>query len=201
MSDSEYMSSDDSDNEVFDDDFIDNIPDDSDEDYDEGHVDDNTPLIFEVGLSFHTWKTAFNHIKKWAHKQGFGIRKGRSEKIQSKRRKQAIVCRCEGVYNNTSKKNKHKPSKTHRTNCKWHVNLSRPIKNNPNSMIFITTIFNEHFGHGLDPLIYQFEANKVFTKPMLEDINWMYIHGRLKPLAIKRMLKAKYNKKVYNQDL
>ncbi|CAB4438300.1 unnamed protein product [Rhizophagus irregularis] len=43
--------------------------------------------------------------------------------------------------------------------------------------------------------------NKAFTKPMLDDIEWMCIHGHLKPLSIKRMLKAKYNRKIYNQDL
>lgn len=36
---------------------------------------------------------------------------------------------------------------------------------------------------------------------MLKDIEWMSIHDYLKSLAIKRMLKAKYNRKVYNQDL
>ena len=36
---------------------------------------------------------------------------------------------------------------------------------------------------------------------MLENIEWMCKYGRLKPLSIKRMLKAKYNRKVYNQDL
>uniref|UniRef100_U9T110 Uncharacterized protein n=1 Tax=Rhizophagus irregularis (strain DAOM 181602 / DAOM 197198 / MUCL 43194) TaxID=747089 RepID=U9T110_RHIID len=43
--------------------------------------------------------------------------------------------------------------------------------------------------------------NKAFTKPMLDDIEWMCIYGHLKPLSIKRMLKAKYNRKIYNQDL
>jgi hypothetical protein len=68
-------------------------------------------------------------------------------------------------------------------------------------MIFITTIFNEHFGHNLDPSACHFEVSKAFTKPMLKDIEWMFVQGHLKPLAIKRMLKAKYNRKVYNQDL
>ena len=36
---------------------------------------------------------------------------------------------------------------------------------------------------------------------MLNDIKGMCINGHLKPLAIKRMLKAKYKRKVYNQDL
>ena len=68
-------------------------------------------------------------------------------------------------------------------------------------MIFVTILFNEHFGHDLDPSACHFEASKAFTKPMLNDIEWMFVHSHLKPLAIKRMLKVKYNKKVYNQDL
>ncbi|PKK56357.1 hypothetical protein RhiirC2_858640 [Rhizophagus irregularis] len=132
----------------------------------------NETLKLEVWMAFFTWKIAFNHIKQWAHQQGFGIRKERSEKIESKLRKQTIVYFCEGVYNNQSKKT-NKPSKTHCTNCKWHVNLSQPTKNNQNSMIFITTIVDEHSGHSLDPCACRFEADKVFTKPMLDDIEWM----------------------------
>ncbi|CAG8650960.1 4211_t:CDS:2, partial [Funneliformis mosseae] len=52
MSDSESLSSDNSDNENFLNDFIENIPD---------------------------VKAVFTHIKLWAHKQGFFIRKGRNE--------------------------------------------------------------------------------------------------------------------------
>ena len=124
----------------------------------------------EVGLSFLTWKAAFSHIKLWAHQQGFFVRKGRSEKVQSKRKKQTILCYCEGICHNKS----NKPSKSHRTNCKWHVNLSRPIKNNPDEKIFVTTLFNEHAGHNLDVSACQFKASKAFTKPMLRDIEWMY---------------------------
>ena len=151
-------------------------------------------LTLKVGLFFFTWKAASRHIKIWAHQQGFFICKGRSEKANSKLRKLTFVCRCEGV-SNTSKSSK--PSKSHRTNCKWHVNLSRPIRDNPDNKIFITTLFNEHFGHDLDISACHFEASKSFTKPMLKDIEWMHVHGHLKPLAIKCMLKAKYNRRIY----
>src|SRR5437016_6530703 len=146
MSDSESISSDSSDGEFYDEEFLRSIPEDSD---DEGlesassNVELNTPTLkLEVGSTFLTWKAAFEYIKNWAHQQGFYIRKGRSDKVQNKRRKQTILCRCEGVYNNNAKKNKSKPSKTQRTNCKWHVNLSQPVKNNENSVIFVTTLFN-----------------------------------------------------------
>ena len=189
MSDSESMSSDDSDNEFFTNDFIENIPEDSDSsDSEDDDTDCSTSsLKLEVGLTFPTWKVAFKNVKQWAHQQGFNVRKGRSENVDSKRKKQTIVCHCEGVYNNKSK-NKSKPSKSHRTNYKWHVNLSRPIRDNSDNKIFITTLFNEHFRHDLNISVCHFEASKSFTKPMLNDIEWMYVHGYLKPLAIKCML-------------
>ncbi|RGB36965.1 hypothetical protein C1646_695954, partial [Rhizophagus diaphanus] len=164
MSDSKFMSSNDEIfDEAFDNDFIENISNDSDSDDEDNGGSSNETLKLE----------------------GFDICKGRSEKIESKLRKQTIVCFCEGVYNNQSKKT-NKPSKTHRINCKWHINLSQLTKNNQNSMIF-TTIVGEHSGYSLDPCAH--------------DIEWMYSHGHLKLLAIKRMLKAKYKRKVYNKDL
>ncbi|GES73723.1 hypothetical protein RCL_jg26181.t1 [Rhizophagus clarus] len=73
-------------------------------------------------------------------------------------------------------------------------------KNNPDSLIFITTFVNEYFGYDLNAAACHFEASKTFTKPMLKDIEWVSIYDHLKPLAIKCILKVKYNKKVYNQD-
>lgn len=87
MSDSESMSSDDSDNEFFTNDFIENIPEDSDSSDDEEDMDCDTPLKLEAGMTFPTWKAAFKNVKQWAHQQGFNVRKGRSEKVNSKRKK------------------------------------------------------------------------------------------------------------------
>ncbi|CAB4436243.1 unnamed protein product [Rhizophagus irregularis] len=203
MDDSDSIFSDNSDAETFTDEFFNNILEDSDEKECSIETIDNSSddLTLEVGMTFFTWKSAYDYIKRWSLQQGFFIRQGRCVKIENERRKQTIVCNCEGIYNNEAKKNKNKPSKTHRTNCNWHINLSRPIKNNSNKTIYVTTLLNEHFGHNLDPFLTRFEMNKAFTKPMLDDIEWMCIHGHLKPLSIKRMLKAKYNRKIYNQDL
>jgi hypothetical protein len=104
MNDNESMSSDDSNTELFNEEFFENIPDDSDSsdnDYCfEDIAESNSILKLEVGLTFFSWKAAFNHIKQWAHNQGFFVRKGRSEKVDTK---QTIVCRCEGVCVNKSK--------------------------------------------------------------------------------------------------
>jgi len=93
MSDSESFSSDDV--ESFTNDFTESIPDDSDssdaenDDFFSYNIDGST-LTLDVGLTFSSWKLAFQHIKQWAHQQGFFVRKGRSEKVQSKRRKQTL---------------------------------------------------------------------------------------------------------------
>ncbi|RGB25277.1 hypothetical protein C1646_771963 [Rhizophagus diaphanus] len=178
MDNSDSMFSDDSDAESFTSEFLNNIPEDSDEEEcsikaienSSNSIDD---LTLEVGMTFLTWKSAYVYIKRWSLQQGFFIRQGRTVNVENERRKQTIVCNCEGTYNNEAKKNKNKPSKTHRTNCKWHVNLSRPVKNNPGKIISVITLFNEHFGYNLDPSLCQFEMNKAFTKPMLDDIEWM----------------------------
>ncbi|CAG8768673.1 19719_t:CDS:2, partial [Rhizophagus irregularis] len=124
---------DNSDAKTFTDEFFNNIPEDSDEEECFIETIDNSSddLTLEVGMTFFTWKSAYDYIKRWSLQQGFFIRQGRCVKVENERRKQTIA----------------------------------------------------------------------FTKPMLDDIEWMCIYGHLKPLSIKRMLKAKYNRKIYNQDL
>ncbi|CAB5191174.1 unnamed protein product [Rhizophagus irregularis] len=133
MDDSDSIFSDNSDAKTFTDEFFNNIPEDSDEEECSIETIDNSSddLTLEVGMTFFTWKSAYDYIKRWSLQQGFFIRQGRCVKVENERRKQTIA----------------------------------------------------------------------FTKPMLDDIEWMCIYGHLKPLSIKRMLKAKYNRKIYNQDL
>ncbi|PKC02392.1 hypothetical protein RhiirA5_425299 [Rhizophagus irregularis] len=103
-------------------------------------------LTLNVGLSFHTWKAAFQHINN-------------------------------GLINKEHLiSHSKKPSKSCHTNCKWSVNLSRPIKNNPGPLIFVTTFFNEHSSHNLDVFAYNFKESKAFMKSMLKDIEWMSIY-------------------------
>jgi hypothetical protein len=193
MDETNFLFSDDSDSESFPEELLNGIPEDSDDSDEESCFNkqennsdsSSSSLVLEVGLTFLTWKSAFDYIGQWSLKQGFFIRKGRSEKLQNELRKQTLLCYCEGEYVNKSRKPSTKPSKSQRTNCKWHLNLSCPVKDNPIKKIFVTTLFNEHFGHSLDPAMCQFKMDKAFTKPMLDDIEWMCLYGRLKPLSIK----------------
>ncbi|PKY26486.1 hypothetical protein RhiirB3_441816 [Rhizophagus irregularis] len=106
---------DNSDAETFTDKFFNNILEDSDEEECSIKTIDNSSddLTLEVGMTFFTWKSAYDYIKRWSLQQGFFIRQGRCVKVENERRKQTIVCNCEGIYNNEAKKNKNKPSKTH----------------------------------------------------------------------------------------
>ena len=70
MCDSESISSDNSNNEPFPNDFIEDISNYSkfsDSEDDDFSYDTNvSSLTLEVGLSFLTWKATFSHIKLWA---------------------------------------------------------------------------------------------------------------------------------------
>ncbi|PKK76962.1 hypothetical protein RhiirC2_771903 [Rhizophagus irregularis] len=144
MSDTESMSSDNSDNELFTEEFLENIPEDSDSSDNKNNesyfnntsynTELNSTLRLEVGLTFLTWKAAFEYIKKWAHEQGFY---GYTRMIQR------II----------------------KLNHQKHIDLAAN-----------------------DLLACRFDADKAFTKPMLEDIEWMCLYGQLKPLEIKHQL-------------
>ncbi|GBC38883.2 protein FAR1-RELATED SEQUENCE 5-like [Rhizophagus irregularis DAOM 181602=DAOM 197198] len=146
MSDTESISSDNSDNELFTEEFLKNISKDSNSSNNENNENyfNNTSYNTELNSTLRSWTRLCYY-----------------EEI---------------VYKNDTKKNKAKPSKTHRSGCKWHVNLFQPIKNNPNGIISVTTLFNEHFGYVLDPLVCRFNADKAFTKSMLKDIEWIVIY-------------------------
>ena len=113
MDDSDSIFSDNSDTETFTDEFLDNIPEDSDEEeYSIATIDNSSDdLTLEVGMTFLTWKSAYDYIKRWSLQQGFFIRQGKCVKVENERRKQTIVCNCEGKYNNEAKKNKNQAFK------------------------------------------------------------------------------------------
>ncbi|RIA98888.1 hypothetical protein C1645_812210 [Glomus cerebriforme] len=80
MNDLDSMLSDDSDTETFTNEFLNNIPDDSDEEEYSFEAIENSnndlsilTLILEVGMTFLTWKSAYDHIKRWSLQQGFFI--------------------------------------------------------------------------------------------------------------------------------
>ncbi|RIA98083.1 hypothetical protein C1645_731974 [Glomus cerebriforme] len=120
MNNTDFISSDDSDTEYFPEDLLDNIPENSDYDSDEKDSPKNnstntdlgsSPLELKVDLT-PTWKYAFNYIKQWSAQQDFFIRKERSEKILNEHKRQTLLCHCQEIHTNKTKKNQTKPSKS-----------------------------------------------------------------------------------------
>ncbi|CAG8757644.1 516_t:CDS:2, partial [Gigaspora rosea] len=66
-------------------------------------------VTIEEGQSFGDFDEAENHVRNYTEYMGF---------MQA---------------------NPKKPGKTVRKGCQWHINLSRPLKQNPNDCVFVTT--------------------------------------------------------------
>ncbi|CAG8811945.1 3090_t:CDS:2 [Cetraspora pellucida] len=100
--------------------------------------------------------------------KGFKTWLGRSTAMGTDKvmRKRTIYCRHSGQY---KAKNPENPGTSVRQGCQWHINLSRPLKQNLNSLVYITTLVDEH-NHELSVEALQFEKLKAFTKEMQDDI-------------------------------
>ncbi|CAG8725123.1 23706_t:CDS:2 [Cetraspora pellucida] len=79
-----------------------------------------------------------------------------------------IYCQNLGSYQQV---NPEKPERMIRQGCKWHINLSRPSKNNPNSLIFVTMFVNKH-NHEMYSEVLQFEKLRTFTNEIKKDIEF-----------------------------
>ncbi|RIB23006.1 hypothetical protein C2G38_2172475 [Gigaspora rosea] len=107
----------------------------------ETSLENSEAITLEKGQSFDDFDHAEKHIQDYAKYMGFKVAKS------------------------------EKSGKTVRQGCKWHINLSRPTKNNPNSRVFVTTFVNEH-NHKMCSEALQFEKLKAFTNQMKEDIEF-----------------------------
>ena len=134
-----------------------------------------------IGQYFSTWDSAIAYVKKWCNIQGFQTRLGRSSKYNSgEYQKLTIVCQHAGsrrsstteIQTNREKSSKEKVNTTIQMNCKAHINLSRPEKNNINQYIYITTISNIHC-HELNRQLVDYENEVEMTEEMLKDIKFL----------------------------
>ncbi|CAG8493876.1 13444_t:CDS:2, partial [Gigaspora rosea] len=81
------------------------------------------------------------------------------EKMMQKR---TICCQHSGKYRPADPGN---PRKSVKLDCPFHINLSRPTKQNPNSYVYVTKLVNQH-NHEICPNALQFEKLKAFTEAM-----------------------------------
>ncbi|CAG8822999.1 16636_t:CDS:1, partial [Racocetra persica] len=77
------------------------------------------------------------------------------------------------------------------------INLSCPEKENPNKVVYISKLINEHQNHELDQARYNFQENVAFTKEMIEDVKFFVTKMNCNPQQIRKALEEKYYVKVY----
>ena len=163
-----------------------------------------------TGQYFATWESAIAYVQKWCNTQGFQTRLGRSDRnAKGEYRKLTIVCQHAGKYrspltelqaNNNENSLQEKASKTVQINCKAHVNLSRPEKNNDNQYVFITTISNEHC-HELNCQRVNYENEVRMTEEMLKDIEFLTKKVHLSTTQQRLYFEEKYPNQKIRSDI
>ncbi|CAG8565572.1 7746_t:CDS:2 [Cetraspora pellucida] len=116
------------------------------------------------GLKFRSWDEAYDIIKVYAQQEG-----------DEYKPKNTLV----------------KETNTKYIKCPWHVNLSQPIKNNPNGIIYITMLNNKH-NHNLSPYRMKFFNDNAFTQEIHERVEFYLNVVKLKPLQIQKALQKEF---------
>ncbi|CAG8853470.1 44687_t:CDS:1, partial [Gigaspora margarita] len=95
----------------------------------------------------------------------------------------------------------NKETETKKILCQWHVNASCPKYKNPDFLIFINKVINEH-NYELNIDAIEFEQAKKFSKEMMDDIEFLTKQCKMSATAQKRFLEGKYpSKPIYSKDL
>ena len=129
---------------------------------------DNELSTLYSGKKFSSWETCENFIYEWAKEQGFRIVKDRVCQDNGIIRRRTFVCNHSGTYNSVS----NRDTSTKKTQCPFLINTSCLKTNNPESLVTINKIVNEH-NHTLNCSIIEFEDAKKFTDSMIEDVKFM----------------------------
>ncbi|CAG8733909.1 11672_t:CDS:2, partial [Gigaspora margarita] len=165
----------------------------------EGSIDNSVVITCENSLSkkiheggkFQSWEEALEEITMYARQEGFGLRKGRSEKTSDGViRKRTMLCEHSGDYKPRNKQSVRETN-TKYIKCLWHINLSQPTKDNPHGIIYITTLSNAH-NHNLSPDREKFFNNIEFTQEMCERVEFYVNAVKLKPLQIQKALQKEF---------
>ena len=94
-----------------------------------------------------------------------------------------------------------KETSTKKMLCPWHVNASCPKVNNPDSAVFINKIVDEH-NHDLNTEAIAFREDKKFSEEMMNDIQFLTEHCRMRATAQRRYLEGKYPSHIFfSQDI
>ena len=112
-------------------------------------------------------------------------------------RRRTMVCEHFGHFEATKSKDPKKETTTKRVGCIWQINLSCPEKDNPNKLVYVAKLINEHKNHNLDQARYNFQENIIFITEITEDVKFFETKMNCSPQQIHKALEEKYFVKVY----
>ncbi|CAB5383505.1 unnamed protein product [Rhizophagus irregularis] len=102
-------------------------------------------------------------------------------------RHRTFICSHGRTYESNSSRN----TATKKLNCPFSINVSCPKNKNPEGLVSINKI-NEDHNHPLNRSIIEFKESKKFTMEMIEDIKFMTIHCKFGATSQRKFLKGKF---------
>jgi MULE transposase domain/FAR1 DNA-binding domain len=167
------------------------------------------PLELSIGCRFDTWIVAENTIKEYGKRKGFAINRHRveysgnqitdsGERVVKKR---TYVCEYFGKY----KPNKEKPIEqqhnkgSKKTDCKWHVNLSKP---KDTDFVHITFIHLDHNHELLANNVIFATTFRRFDISIMKEIEHAVVYGHCDAYTIRNLLQPLFPDQLFlTQDL
>ncbi|CAB4424007.1 unnamed protein product [Rhizophagus irregularis] len=178
----------------------------------EGQEASNYPLLAQpielsVGTRFSSWIIAEHYLKEYGRQKGFVVNCYRVEYSKSSDpnnrivKKRTFACENAGRY----KPNKTRPIEQQRnkgskkTNCKWHINLSKPESN---GFIHITFVYLEH-NHTINADNTRFATSfRKFDNEIMSQIEHAVVHEHCDAHTIRNLLQPLFPNQLFlTQDL
>ena len=157
------------------------------------------PSELSIGCRFGTWVIAENTIKEFGKRNGFVINRHRveyskgqiSDSNEKAVKKRTYVCEYFGKY----KPNKVTPIEQQRnkgskkTDCKWHVNLSKPEEAD---FVHITFIHPDHNHELLADNARFAKTFRRFDISVMKEIEHAVVYGRCDAYTIRNLLQPHF---------
>jgi hypothetical protein len=162
----------------------------------ENHESDLNTSLFS-GKRFASWDECEKFLNDWSKLQGFHLIKDRVTRDKGVVRRRTYICDHSRSYESKSTKD----TGTKKMNCPFSVNVSCPKIKNPEGMISINKI-NEDHNHPLNISMIEFEESKKFTMEIIEDIKFITIHCKFGATSQRKFIEGKFpSHPVYAKDL
>ena len=172
-------------------------------------ITNHTTLDLSVGRRFDTWVVAENTIKEFGKRNGFVINRHRVEYSKNQLpdsdeklvKKRTYVCECFGKYkpNKVTPLEQQRNKGSKKTDCKWHINLSKPEKVD---FVHITFIHPDH-NHELLADNARFATTfRRFDDSVMKEIEHAVVYGRCDAYTIRNLLQPLFPEQLFlTQDL